>query len=370
MKNEIRKVFVSGCYDILHAGHIAFLKAAKALGDYLTVCYASDEVLFLCKGRISSIPEDQKAIVIGSLQFVDRVVKSSDVHPIFDFVSHIKIDKPDILVITDDDKHQSEKKKFCDEMGIELVVLSKKDLGAFSSFSTSLVLRKISGKTEVPLRVDFAGGWLDVPHLARRGSYIVNCTISPLVSLDNWPYHIGGGLGGSAAKSILDMRNGMRAELTMGVGWQDPAVIEETGLCVWRSGEKPVLEAKFNPDWLNGKMAIFWTGSSHYCPDLLTKERNYFGISVNSYEAFRSVHERNLNSLANTINMSYKIQIQEGMESLPNIHYSIAKKYLGGGHGGYALYLFRSTIDRDSAVAKNSGMMSIEPYIKDRSQEC
>ena len=50
------KVFVSGCYDILHAGHIQFLKEAKELGDELIVCVPSDEVLFLCKSRRPSIP--------------------------------------------------------------------------------------------------------------------------------------------------------------------------------------------------------------------------------------------------------------------------------------------------------------------------
>ena len=36
-------VFVSGCYDILHAGHIQFLREARALGDELTVCLAATD---------------------------------------------------------------------------------------------------------------------------------------------------------------------------------------------------------------------------------------------------------------------------------------------------------------------------------------
>jgi cytidyltransferase-like protein len=45
--------FVSGCYDVLHAGHLQFFRDAKALGDYLTVSFASSEA---CPQIIASIP--------------------------------------------------------------------------------------------------------------------------------------------------------------------------------------------------------------------------------------------------------------------------------------------------------------------------
>lgn len=41
---SVKRVFVSGCYDILHAGHVQFFREARALGDHLTVCFASNEV--------------------------------------------------------------------------------------------------------------------------------------------------------------------------------------------------------------------------------------------------------------------------------------------------------------------------------------
>ena len=53
MKNK--KVFVSGTYDILHAGHIQFFKEAKALGGFLIVSFCSSKNLELYKGRKSSI---------------------------------------------------------------------------------------------------------------------------------------------------------------------------------------------------------------------------------------------------------------------------------------------------------------------------
>ena len=45
----MKKVFVSGCYDIIHGGHIQFFQDAKKLGDHLTVCFASADVLTLSK---------------------------------------------------------------------------------------------------------------------------------------------------------------------------------------------------------------------------------------------------------------------------------------------------------------------------------
>ncbi len=44
-----------------------------------------------------------------------------------------------------------------------------------------------------------------MPRLSRQEAYIVNCAISPLVSLVDWQFEIGGGLGGSAAYALLQV---------------------------------------------------------------------------------------------------------------------------------------------------------------------
>ena len=73
----------------------------------------------------------------------------------------------------------------------------------------------------------------------------------------------------------IEDKNGVETELSLGVGWQDPAVIMETGLCVWRSGKRAILEYKTNPDWLEKKMLILWTGSSHTTFSHVNKKRDY-----------------------------------------------------------------------------------------------
>jgi len=92
---------------------------------------------------------------------------------------------------------------------------------------------------------------------AQRGSVSNNAFICPIQKIHDEmypgvlfssgcrPYNApGAGLGGSAAHALLNGKDPVQSELDLGVGWQDPAVIRETGLCVWRSGSKPVLDFK------------------------------------------------------------------------------------------------------------------------------
>ena len=212
---------------------------------------------------------------------------------------------------------------------------------------------------QLPLRVDFAGGWLDVPRFARPGAFIVNCAITPMVSLDNWPYEKpGAGLGGSAAWRMLNGEDPFAGELAMGVGWQDPAVILETGLCVWRSGAKPVLEAKINPDFLAGKMALLWTGDGHNCPEIVGRPRDYKDIEKIGKVA-ATVQTRGFQSLCSAVRWTYSAQLGEGMNPLPFRSVAHACKYCGAGWGGYALYLFQNRSARDA-----SGLFPIEPYLR------
>ena len=141
-----KKVFVSGTYDILHAGHIQFFKDARALGAHLTVSFASKDVIALSKKRVPSLPDSHKAIIIGELRCVDRVVTSSDIDPVFDFLGHWKKEKPDILVVTEDDRNAEKKRVVCEEYGVELVILPKRTF--IEPVSTSSILAGIAERAE------------------------------------------------------------------------------------------------------------------------------------------------------------------------------------------------------------------------------
>ena len=57
-------------------------------------------------------------------------------------------------------------------------------------------------------------------------------------------------------------------------------------------------------------------------------------------------------------------QLAEGMDPLPEIHGSIARKYCGGGYGGYALYLFNESSDRNAALATTPQLRAVEPFCR------
>jgi cytidyltransferase-like protein len=264
------RVFVSGCYDIIHAGHVQFFREARALGDHLTVCFASADVLWLHKQRRSSLPDDHKRAVLAALDPIDEVVVGEGLEEGIDFRDHFLRLRPQILAVTEDDKWAPLKRALCAEVGARYVVLPKTP-PKFSPVSTTQIVKFIRAPEAAPLRVDFAGGWLDVPRFARKGAFVVNCAISPTVSLRDWPYNRNAGLGGSGAWALLNGKDGVASELGLGVGWQDPAIISETGLCVWRSGPRPELELKHNGAFLRGRLALFWTGTDHDTPDLANR---------------------------------------------------------------------------------------------------
>lgn len=373
------RVFVSGCYDLVHAGHIQFFREARALGAHLTVSFASAEVLWLHKRRRSSLPDDHKRALLAALDMVDEVVVGTGLEEGLDFKADFLRLRPDLLVVTEDDKYGPLKRDLCAQVGARYVVLPKTP-PQFSPVSTTQLVRLIRAPEEAPLRVDFAGGWLDVPRFARAGAYVVNCAISPTVSLRDWPYERNAGLGGSGAWALVNGRDGVASELDLGVGWQDPAVISETGLCVWRSGRRPALELKHNGDFLRGRLALYWTGTPHDTPDLAKLPRDYDAIVRAAATARDAVWRSDLALLADAVRQSYgNVQRAEGMAPLPGDPAAtgraaaalpadlrpLAWKYCGGGFGGYAVYLFAESAQRDAACARPD-FRPIEPYLATR----
>jgi len=72
-----RIVLITGGFDPLHSGHIAYIKAAKALGDSLIVGINSDEWLRKKKGQ-EFMSWEERAIIVSNLYDVDRVINFDD----------------------------------------------------------------------------------------------------------------------------------------------------------------------------------------------------------------------------------------------------------------------------------------------------
>jgi D-beta-D-heptose 7-phosphate kinase / D-beta-D-heptose 1-phosphate adenosyltransferase len=90
-----RVVFTNGCFDIIHAGHVAYLEQARQLGDRLVVALNSDDSVRRLKGRGRPInPEDRRMAVLAGLVAVDWVVCFSQDTP----RELLQLLRPDVLV--------------------------------------------------------------------------------------------------------------------------------------------------------------------------------------------------------------------------------------------------------------------------------
>jgi D-beta-D-heptose 7-phosphate kinase/D-beta-D-heptose 1-phosphate adenosyltransferase len=90
-----RIVFTNGCFDLVHAGHIGYLRAARRLGDVLVVALNSDDSVRRLKGPGRPlVPERARCEVVAALEMVDYVTVFDDDTP----YALIKNLQPDVLV--------------------------------------------------------------------------------------------------------------------------------------------------------------------------------------------------------------------------------------------------------------------------------
>jgi len=89
------RVMVFGTFDILHPGHLHFLRAAKRLGDYLIVSIAREKFVKKIKGHDPHHSEAERKKLLQSVRFVDKVVMGSK----SDYIGHIAAQKPDVIAL-------------------------------------------------------------------------------------------------------------------------------------------------------------------------------------------------------------------------------------------------------------------------------
>jgi D-beta-D-heptose 7-phosphate kinase/D-beta-D-heptose 1-phosphate adenosyltransferase len=88
-------VFTNGCFDILHVGHVRYLREAKKLGDILVLALNSDVSVRAIKGeKRPLVPEDERADIMAALESIDYVILFDDPTP----QRLIEYLRPDILV--------------------------------------------------------------------------------------------------------------------------------------------------------------------------------------------------------------------------------------------------------------------------------
>ena len=94
-KDGLRVVFTNGCFDLLHAGHVRYLNAARSLGDRLVVGLNGDASVARLKGAGRPVtPEAERAEVLAALAAVDAVTLFREDTPL----ALVEALSPDVLV--------------------------------------------------------------------------------------------------------------------------------------------------------------------------------------------------------------------------------------------------------------------------------
>jgi len=163
-----KKVLVSGCYDLLHGGHVAFFKSAAAYGD-LYVSVGRDENLLLLKGKKPVFSEEERLYIVKSIRYVHDAFLGSG-SGLLDFEPDMMRLKPDIFVVNSEG-HTADKENLCKRSGIEYIILDRVPEPGLPPRSSSGI------KTEMrfPYRLCLAGGWIDQPWVSgvHPGSVVV-----------------------------------------------------------------------------------------------------------------------------------------------------------------------------------------------------
>lgn len=155
------KVFVSGCFDMLHSGHVEFFREASQYGD-VYVAIGSDRTIFELKGRETVNSEQERLFMIKSVSFVKDVFISRG-SGILDFEAELREMMPDYFIVNADG-HIPEKRDLCQSLGVQYIILERKPHLGFDPRSTTQ-LRQLDC---LPYRIDLAGGWLDQPMVSKH----------------------------------------------------------------------------------------------------------------------------------------------------------------------------------------------------------
>ncbi len=174
-----KTVMVSGCFDLLHGGHIAFLKTAAAYGK-LYVAIGQDNNLLQLKGKTSYFSEKERQFIVGSVKYVHEAFISSG-KGMLDFEPDMKRIKPDIFIVNTDG-HTPEKENLCRELGVEYIILERIPEPGLPARSSS----DIKHDLPFPYRICIAGGWMDQPWVSEvsPGSVVV-VQIWPTIEFNN-----------------------------------------------------------------------------------------------------------------------------------------------------------------------------------------
>lgn len=362
----MKKVFVSGCYDLLHSGHIEFFRQAAQYGD-LYVGIGSDATILQYKNRKTLYPEQERLFMVQSIKYVKEayINKGSGV---MDFIPTVEMLKPDRFVVNTDGSSE-EKRRFCEERNIEYIVLERTPAKGLNARSSTNIKAEMC---EIPTRLDLAGTWIDQPYVscyapgwALTISLLPNFEIRERCGLSTstrkqiqkiWPIKLPDMNAEMLAKLVFCFENDPERSDGIISGAQDAIGICIPGLC------RHHYDARFWPDKIEqckDEKILCWL-ESHLCLVPMFPRKNGCSVVENkditetkvktlakaADDCWEAIIRTDLKAFAAAYRASFEAQIsmfpamiQPGVQDYIN-HYSamdgvLAWKMPGAGGGGY-----------------------------------
>lgn len=134
-------VLAGGCFDILHVGHVSFLRKAKEQGDTLFVLLESDSRIRKIKGENRPInSQKNRAMILSEFSCVDYIVFLPELKTNKEYDNLINAIKPDIIATTKGDPNMHHKKRQTNMVGAKLIEVIER----IYEQSTSKLLELIS----------------------------------------------------------------------------------------------------------------------------------------------------------------------------------------------------------------------------------
>lgn len=362
----MKKVFVSGCYDLLHSGHIEFFRQAAQYGD-LYVGIGSDATILQYKNHRTLYPEQERLFMVQSIKYVKEAYINKGTG-VMDFVPTVEMLKPDRFVVNADGSSE-EKRRFCEERNIEYIVLERTPAKGLNARSSTDIKTEIC---EIPTRLDLAGTWIDQPYVscfapgwALTISLLPNFKIRERCGLSTstrkqiqkiWPMKLPDMDAEMLAKLVFCFENDPERSDGIISGAQDAIGICIPGLC------RHHYNARFWPDKIEqckDERILCWL-ENHLClvPMFPRKpgcsvvenkditETKVKALAKAADDCWEAIMQTNLEAFAAAYRASFEAQIsmfpamiQPGVQNYIN-HYSamndvLAWKMPGAGGGGY-----------------------------------